>query len=72
MITNIIESGLKGEKIPKGAIFQSDRGSQYTSKEVKKLLSELGLEQSMSRKGNCWDNAVADGYTFDFAQRLLS
>lgn len=62
MITKIIESGLKGKEIPKGAIFHSDRGSQYTSKEVKKLLSELGLEQSMSRKGNCWDNAVADGY----------
>lgn len=62
MITKIIESGLKGKEIPKGAIFHSDRGSQYTSKEVKKLLSELGLEQSMSRKGNCWDNAVAESF----------
>ena len=62
IITDAIRMGLKGKTIPENAIFHSDRGSQYTSKEVTKLLSELGLTQSMSRKGNCWDNAVAESF----------
>lgn len=62
MIIKIIKNGLEGKAIPKGAIFHSDRGSQYTSNEVKKILLELDIKQSMSRKGNCWDNAVAESF----------
>lgn len=40
----------------------SDQGSQYTSKACKKLLSSLNMEASMSRRGNCWDNAVAESF----------
>lgn len=40
----------------------SDQGSQYTSKECKKLLKLLNIEASMSRRGNCWDNAVAGSF----------
>lgn len=43
-----------------GAIFHSDRGSQYCSDDFQKLLKQYGLRSSMSRKGNCWDNAVAE------------
>ncbi len=57
-----ILSWYEGKTIPVNAIFHSDRGSQYTSNEVKKLLSDLGIKQSMSRKGNCWDNAVAESF----------
>jgi transposase InsO family protein len=39
-----------------------DRGSQYTSSAHIKLVSRNGLELSMSRKGNCWDNAVAESF----------
>jgi len=42
-----------------GAIFHSDRGSQYCSLDFQKLLKSHGLISSMSRKGDCWDNAVA-------------
>ena len=62
IIVEAITNGLKGKTIPVNAIFHSDRGSQYTSNEVKKLLSDLGIKQSMSRKGNCWDNAVAESF----------
>ena len=41
-------------------IFHSDRGSQYASKSFRGLLNELNGIQSMSRKGDCWDNAVAE------------
>ena len=41
----------------KGLIHHSDRGSQYCSLAYQKLLSQFGMHVSMSRKGNCWDNA---------------
>jgi transposase InsO family protein len=41
-------------------IFHSDRGSQYASQEFRKALEERGITASMSRKGNCWDNACSE------------
>ena len=41
-----------------GLIVHSDRGTQYASAEHQALLAKHGLVGSMSRKGNCWDNAV--------------
>ena len=43
-----------------GLIFHSDRGSQYASYEFNKLLQECRITPSMSRKGNCWDNACSE------------
>lgn len=40
----------------------SDQGSQYTSRNSQKLLETLNIEASMSRRGNCWDNAVAESF----------
>lgn len=45
-----------------GLVFHSDRGSQYASKDFRKLLLDEKCTQSMSRKGNCWDNAVAESF----------
>jgi transposase InsO family protein len=47
---------------PKGLIFHSDRGSQYTSHAFVRTLERWGMIQSMSRKGDCWDNAVAEAF----------
>jgi transposase InsO family protein len=44
----------------KGLIFHSDRGSQYASADFQELLKRYGMRGSMSRKGNCWDNAVTE------------
>ena len=46
----------------KGLIHHSDRGSQYASKKFRRLLKAYGVQGSMSRKGNCWDNAVAESF----------
>ncbi|MDR5658545.1 IS3 family transposase [Serpentinicella sp. ANB-PHB4] len=46
----------------KDAIIHSDQGVQYRSIKYMDLLSELGVRQSMSRKGNCWDNAKAESF----------
>ena len=43
-----------------GLLHHSDRGCQYTSAEYRQILAQLGVTVSMSRKGNCWDNAVAE------------
>jgi transposase InsO family protein len=43
-----------------GLIFHSDRGSQYASKEFRDALTEYGITASMSRRGNCWDNACSE------------
>jgi len=45
-----------------GLIHHSDRGSQYASKAFRQLLKAHGIQGSMSRKGNCWDNAVAESF----------
>lgn len=49
-------------KPAKGLIHHSDRGSQYASKEYREHLAIMGMEQSMSRKGNCWDNAPTERF----------
>lgn len=45
-----------------GLIHHSDQGSQYASKAFRRLLKTHGFKGSMSRKGNCWDNAVAESF----------
>ena len=47
---------------PKGALIHSDRGSQYCSHEYRKRIEKYGLVCSMSRKGNCWDNAPMEAF----------
>lgn len=42
---------------PKGVLFHSDQGSQYSSLKLRQRLWQYGMVQSMSRRGNCWDNA---------------
>ena len=49
-------------KPPRGLIHHSDRGSQYASQEFQGQLESYGMTCSMSRKGDCWDNAVAESF----------
>ena len=46
----------------RGLIYHSDRGSQYASGDFQQLLDDHGIVCSMSRKGNCWDNAVSESF----------
>ena len=47
---------------PHGLLFHSDRGSQYASTEFSQQLAAHGIAASMSRRGDCWDNAVAESF----------
>ena len=47
---------------PEGLIFHSDRGIQYASTSFREKLKSYKMIQSMSRKGNCWDNAPAESF----------
>lgn len=55
-----------------GIIFHSDRGSQYASKEVRNYLKAHKMIQSMSRKGNCYDNAVMESFFHTLKSEMVS
>jgi putative transposase len=48
--------------IEPGAIFHSDRGSQYTSHAYRRLVASFGMRSSMGRTGQCWDNSMAESF----------
>lgn len=55
-----------------GMLLHSDRGSQYCSKEYRKILKKNGFVCSMSRKGNCWDNAPMESFWGKLKSEWLS
>lgn len=62
LVCDALKMALWQRKPKRGLIVHSDRGSQYASHEYRKLLNFHGCVGSMSRKGNCWDNAVAESF----------
>ena len=60
LITAAIEMAARNMDLPAGAIFHSDRGSNYTSAEFGAVLESLGIRQSVGRTGICYDNALAE------------
>lgn len=60
LITEAIQMAARNIDLPEGAIFHSDRGSNYTSGEFAKELKELKIRQSVGRTGICFDNALAE------------
>jgi len=75
MKTGLVKSALlmalRGREIPKGMVHHSDRGSQYASCEYQSLLSSYLIISSMSRKGNCWDNAVVESFFHTLKTELI-
>jgi putative transposase len=54
-----------------GLIMHTDRGSQYGADSYRHLLIQHGMQPSMSRKGNCWDNAVAESFFHTLKTELV-
>jgi len=62
LVNDALNMAIRTRNPPKGLIWHTDRGSQYASYSHKDLLQQHDIVQSMSRKGNCWDNAVAESF----------
>jgi len=61
LVIDALEMGVYQRRPQTGRlIFHSDRGSQYASEDFRSVLTKHGMRASMSRKGNCWDNAVSE------------
>ncbi|MDD5266656.1 MAG: IS3 family transposase [Methylococcales bacterium] len=62
LCTNALQMAFWRRKSEPGLLHHSDRGSQYASEEYRNHLNIMKIEQSMSRKGNCWDNAPTERF----------
>ena len=57
-----LDMALARRRPPLGLLHHSDRGSQYASGDYRRTLDRHGIVCSMSRRGDCWDNAVAESF----------
>jgi putative transposase len=71
LVISALEKALHKGKIKSGAIIHSDRGSQYASNAFRARLEKNSLRQSMSGKGNCYDNAQAESFFSRFKAELI-
>ncbi len=62
MVTNMLDKAFKKEANLNGLIFHSDQGWHYQHLRYQKMLKDRGIIQSMSRKGNCLDNAMMENF----------
>ena len=71
LVNDALNMAIKHRNPPNGLLWHTDRGSQYASYSHKDLLKQHGIVQSMSRKGNCWDNAVAESFFKSLKNELI-
>lgn len=71
LVNDALIMALWKRKPPRGLMWHSDRGSQYASDSHRALLKDHGIIQSMSRKGNCWDNAVSESFFHSLKVELI-
>lgn len=71
LVCDALTMALWHRKPARGLIVHSDRGVQYASLSYTKLLASHGCKGSMSRKGDCWDNAVAESFFGTLKQELV-
>lgn len=75
MTKNLVSQSLfrsvTAKRPPKGLIHHSDRGSQYCAYEYRDMLEGFGMKASMSRKGNCYDNAPMESFWGTLKQELV-
>ena len=71
LVLKTIKAAESRWSIPKGAIFHSDRGSQYTAKSVMKLVADKGWKQSFSRVGKPGDNAWSESFFANLKKEIV-
>lgn len=71
LVNNALLMAIWKRKPAKGLISHSDRGSQYASDSHRKIHINHGIKASMSKKGDCWDNAVAESFFHTLKTELI-
>jgi transposase InsO family protein len=71
LVVSALQKALRKGNVQAGAVIHSDRGSQYAAREFRTLLQTNCLRQSMSGKGNCYDNAQAESFFSRFKAELI-
>ncbi len=71
LVISALKKAINKGLVKAGAIVHSDRGSQYASNAFRELLRRNGFRQSMSGKGNCYDNAQAESFFSRFKAELI-
>jgi putative transposase len=71
LVSQSLIRAVAAKRPPEGLIHHSDRGSQYCSCEFRSILGRFGLTASMSRKGNCYDNAPMESFWGTLKQELV-
>lgn len=71
LVNDALLMALWKRKPAQGLLWHTDRGSQYASDSHRALLNQYGIRQSMSRKGNCWDNAVSESFFHTLKTELI-
>lgn len=72
LVEKALKNALMDRKVTKGIIFHSDQGIQYASENFRQILIANGFIQSMSRKGNCYDNAITETFFHTLKTELTS
>ena len=62
LVTDALVMAIWRRGKPRALLHHSDRGSQYTSEQFQRLMADHGVTCSMSRSGNCWDNAAMESF----------
>jgi len=62
LVNKALLMAIWGRRPKRGLLWHTDRGSQYASDSHRQILKDHGIKQSMSRSGDCWDNAVAESF----------
>ena len=71
LIDEALTNAVASRRPPRGVIFHSDRGCQYTSIQYRRLADRHGIRLSVGRRGQCWDNAVAESFFATIKAELL-
>lgn len=71
LVTSAFAKAISSGGVRAGTIIHTDRGSQYVSTAFRQMLARHGCRQSMSRRGNCYDNATAESFFSRFKAELL-
>jgi putative transposase len=71
LVLDALKMAYRRRRPAKGLIHHSDRGCQYASEDYRSLLADYGMQMSMSRKGDCWDNAPMESFFGTLKKELI-